>query len=332
MFFFLPLGHDRTVHGYPWATLTIMAACCLTFIVTSVMQADVEGKIDQQLAVVHDVTQRYPQARVHWDVDGLPEAYKEAVFDGLTAPERIVAAPGDEELDVEATRLLQLYNELPVLRFGYQPAKPRPITLLTNLFIHAGWLHLLGNMLFLFLAGSVIERFWGWWRFVPFYLLSGVGATLLYQLFNGGSYAPVVGASGAIAACLAAFAVGHPRARVRVLAVVFLVVWFWYDVVPVKAWVCVTAWVATQLVWAIAAPHAGVAYWAHLGGLGIGALGGLLAARFGWRTGDSDNALDEAHLQPALAAPAGRRRAAGARSAVGMLRRAREIAARQPQG
>jgi membrane associated rhomboid family serine protease len=154
------------------------------------------------------------------------------------------------------------------------------VGVLASLFLHGGWLHLLGNMLFLWIFGNNIEDRLGRLRFLAFYLLGGVAAALTQVWIDPSSEVPLVGASGAIAATLGAYIVLYPRARITTLVVLV----FFYQLVDVPAIIVLGAWFLLQLVDGFASLGAataqgGVAFFAHIGGFVVGALvGGLVRA------------------------------------------------------
>jgi len=142
-------------------------------------------------------------------------------------------------------------------------------TFLTSMFLHGGWLHLLGNMLFLWVFGDNLEEVFGHLRFLGFYLLAGIGAAALQVLSNPDSGLPMVGASGAIAGVLGGYLLLFPRARVDVLIIIVIIV----RVMPLPAWAMLGYWFALQLVsgWMTLGSEAGgVAYLAHAGGFVAG--------------------------------------------------------------
>jgi len=149
------------------------------------------------------------------------------------------------------------------------------LTLLTTMFLHAGWLHLGGNMLYLWIFGNNIEDAMGHGKYTLFYFASGIAAGLTMILADPNSHTPVVGASGAISGVLAAYMLLYPRARVRV----WVFVWpLWIRAV----WV-VGVWFVLQLLNAAATPASepGTAWWAHVGGFAAGlVLTPLLKSRF----------------------------------------------------
>lgn len=146
-----------------------------------------------------------------------------------------------------------------------------PITFLGSLFIHSGWLHLAGNMLYLWVFGNNIEDRLGHFKYIGFYATAGVVAMGMHVLSAPGSVNPAIGASGAIAGVLGAYLVMFPRARVFIVIPLFL----FFPVVGIRAVYVLSFWFLQQLIsgaGAIIDPGsaAGVAWWAHIGGFGVG--------------------------------------------------------------
>jgi membrane associated rhomboid family serine protease len=150
-------------------------------------------------------------------------------------------------------------------------------TLITSQFLHGGWLHLLGNMLYLWIFGNNVEDRFGRLGFLLFYLAGGAVAGLAQVAVDPGSGAPTIGASGAIAATLGAYIVLFPRARVTSL--IFL--GFFYQLLNIPAVVVLGFWFLLQLVDGFAslgvAQSGGVAFFAHIGGFVLGAMVGFAA-------------------------------------------------------
>ncbi|CAN5340285.1 rhomboid family intramembrane serine protease [soil metagenome] len=157
----------------------------------------------------------------------------------------------------------------PAAGCGLGPSLDKDVyaTLATSLFLHGGWLHLLGNMLYLWVFGDNVEDRYGHLAFLVFYLLSGVVATLAFALPNAASTSTLVGASGAIAAVLGAYMVLFPRAWVRV-AIPFL----FFLVVSLPAVLVLGVWFLLQLqaLRPSIVSGGGVAYLAHVGGFVAG--------------------------------------------------------------
>ena len=147
------------------------------------------------------------------------------------------------------------------------------LTLLTSMFLHGSILHLLGNMIFLWIFGTTVEDSMARWRFALFYLLGGLAAIGLQVAFGPSSTAPTIGASGAIAAVLGGYILLYPRARV--VTVVFIVLLF--TLIELPAWLMLGIWFLEQAAFAASAlgtPNGGggVAYAAHVGGFLFGVL------------------------------------------------------------
>ncbi|HEB53343.1 MAG TPA: rhomboid family intramembrane serine protease [bacterium] len=146
---------------------------------------------------------------------------------------------------------------------------PEWLTLLTCTFLHGGWLHFLGNMLFLWIFGDNVEDRFGRLPFLLFYLGSGVAASAAHLLSAPDSPVPTIGASGAIAGVMGAYMLLYPRSRVEML----ILFGFFIDVVVLPAPFFLGYWFLLQLVEGSlgSAQGAGVAWWAHIGGFVLGA-------------------------------------------------------------
>jgi membrane associated rhomboid family serine protease len=148
------------------------------------------------------------------------------------------------------------------------PASPAVwLTILTSMFLHAGWVHLGGNMLYLGIFGNNVEDRIGPWRFLAFYVVCGAVASLVEAFGTGFPHTEVLGASGAIAGVLGAYLLLFPRARV--VTAVFVV--FILELALIPAWIVIGVWFLLQLGAGVAtlgpsAPTTGVAYLAHVGG------------------------------------------------------------------
>jgi membrane associated rhomboid family serine protease len=146
--------------------------------------------------------------------------------------------------------------------------------LLTSMFLHGGWLHIGGNMLFLWVFGDNIEDTMGHAKYLLFYLLSGLAAGYTQVIFDSNSGVPLVGASGAIAGVLGAYIMLYPRGNIRTL----VILGFFVTVVLVPAWIMIGIWALLQFFNGFAAvgvateESGGVAYWAHVGGFVAGVL------------------------------------------------------------
>jgi membrane associated rhomboid family serine protease len=139
-----------------------------------------------------------------------------------------------------------------------------PLTLVTSMFLHGGFLHLLFNMLYLWIFGTNVEDFLGSFRFVLFYLISGLGASLTHIIFNPNSQVPMIGASGAIAGVLGAYLILYPNARVMTLVFLFVII----RIIPIPASFVLIIWFLIQIL--NVGVGGGVAWFAHIGGFLVG--------------------------------------------------------------
>src|SRR5260370_30396975 len=155
-------------------------------------------------------------------------------------------------------------------QFNHDPIAAAP-TILTSMFLHGGWGHLLSNMLFLWIFGDNVEDAIGHFRYVAFYLVGGVAAALTQMAADPGSDVPMVGASGAISAVMAGYLRLYPTAPITVLNPIFLL-WFFFGIfLELPAWVVTLEFFAVNLLAAETSRtgHAmgGVAFFAHIGGV-----------------------------------------------------------------
>jgi membrane associated rhomboid family serine protease len=141
----------------------------------------------------------------------------------------------------------------------------------TSMFMHGGWLHIIFNMLYLWIFGDNVEHLLGRARFVAFYLVCGLAAAFTQVVVDVGSTTPVIGASGAVAGVLGAYIVRWPRARVTTLVILGI----FFPLVELPAWILLGIWFVLQAAEGLLSlgAAAGVAYFAHIGGFVAGMLG-----------------------------------------------------------
>ena len=175
------------------------------------------------------------------------------------------------QLPEHAAKAFLLHNatipmRIPAFVSGYLGFKMAFYPLFTSMFLHGGLMHLLGNMLFLYVFGDNVEDYFGHLGYLLFYLFCGIGSGFIHVLFNLHSSLPAIGASGAISGVMGAYAVLYPRARVLMLFFIFLI--------PIPALVVLGYWFVLQFLAAVgefgAANSGGVAWWAHIGGFLFG--------------------------------------------------------------
>ena len=173
--------------------------------------------------------------------------------------------------DISFNQLLRFTNAYDVFIFhwGYKPALPSMTTLFASMFLHGGWMHLIGNMLFLWIFGDNVENHLGRVKYFFSYIATGIFATLFYSLFQTNSEVPLIGASGAISGILAFYYMWFPRNRVKVIMVLFVFIQIIY--LPAR-WVLGFYLIADNLLPFLlnANSSGGVAHGAHIGGFVAG--------------------------------------------------------------
>jgi membrane associated rhomboid family serine protease len=157
-------------------------------------------------------------------------------------------------------------SRIPAFLAGHAPASMALFPLFSSMFLHGGLMHLLGNMLFLYIFGDNVEDAFGHIGYLFFYLLCGIGSGLIHVMFNWDSAIPALGASGAISGVMGAYAVLFPNHRILTFFFIFLI--------PVPAILILGYWFVLQFVAGInglgMATAGGVAWWAHIGGFLMG--------------------------------------------------------------
>lgn len=229
---------------------------------------------DDARKFVEPLAAEYPD---DWKKLGAPDRQLEDAWDAHIRQQDDPAA-----LQAEMDNLSQQFEDFErnsfLARYAFVPSHPTAISYLTSMFLHVGWLHLIGNMWFLWLAGFILEDNWGRPIYAVFYLVAGLVATQIHAWFNAGSIVPTLGASGAVAALMGAFLVRFPKLKIEMFY------WIFYIRGRFKApaiWL-LPLWGAMELFYGtISRSSSGVAHWAHVGGFAFGMLGAFVLSRTG---------------------------------------------------
>jgi membrane associated rhomboid family serine protease len=290
--FLVPIGHERGfVSRVPWATIAIAGLCLVLQVRASVLEPPIEAKAEKltlemmqterELKMLSSGQPSGPKLP-GFDMPGLPEAFGEVtgVQAGPTHPETDEEKAAREAKIATLTEKLSELSEardavieqMPSSQLGYRPSRGGFWRMITSAFAHGGWMHLFGNLLFLYLVGCNIEDRWGRSRYAVFYLCAAVCSALAFRLWHPGSQQVLVGASGAIAAVMGAFTVCFSATRIRFFYA------YWITFKPrvgtffAPAWVALLLWFLEQSVMSIieASANMGVAYSAHVGGFLFG--------------------------------------------------------------
>jgi membrane associated rhomboid family serine protease len=159
-------------------------------------------------------------------------------------------------------------------RYALIPDHFRFSNVITSMFLHGGWMHVLGNMWFLWIFGDNIEDILGHVKYLVFYLMCGIAAALTQVFFNSFSRVPMVGASGAIAGVMGAYMIKFPHSRIRTLIFLFI----FFTMIDVPAWIMLIYWFGLQFVGGFESlasaqvAQGGTAFFAHVGGFVAGIL------------------------------------------------------------
>ncbi len=225
--------------------------------------------------LVNQVRQAHPDA---WKMAQNPD--RQTVEDGWDAKMRIIDDP--RLMQAEMDNLGEQYAQLHVVslteEYGFVPAHRSALSYVTANFLHGGWLHLIGNMWFLWLAGFVLEDNWGRVLYAVVYFVAGAAALQIQAVANPGSLVPTIGASGAVAALMGAFLVRFPKMKIEmrwILGIRSLLRGGYQFSAP--AYWLLPLWLLMEVFYgSLFGQATGVAHWAHVGGFAFGAIAALL--------------------------------------------------------
>ena len=283
----IPLRHEN-MQGRRWPVITIgiIALNVIAFLGTHWTidkQAPELGEVKIHLILLAAM---HPEAKISGKAQDFvttiqtknPSLWKEArnqnrdIHDAWDAEMRLKADEHPEAIQDEMDSLSSRYEELEstslVSKYAFTPAHETGLSLITANFLHGGWLHLIGNMWFLWLAGAILEDTWGRLIYPAFYMLAGVLALQVHAMVNVGSMTPTIGASGAIAGLMGAFLVRFPTTKIEMGYLLF----FRFYRFKMAAYWLLPVWLLMEILYGTSGTSSGVAHWAHIGGFVFGAL------------------------------------------------------------
>jgi membrane associated rhomboid family serine protease len=297
--FLIPIGHDRQVtKRLPVITLLLISLNIVVFIYTETVGLQQNARKSLALKALLEFTQTHPEIKLSEPAEErvarLSELERAEIETYIQHEKRMKTLMGETGeanssftlndramLAQESARLsdafVTAYEEFYGYQYGFIPAyhKNSLLNYFSCLFLHGGFLHLLGNMLFLFLAGIAMEDAWGRGFYTGFYLAAGVVATATHAFTAPESRIFLIGASGAIAGLMGAFLVRYFKARIKF----FYFIIFKAGTFRAPAYVMLPLWIALELKDTFifsASDEGGVAFWAHIGGFFFGAVVGAL--------------------------------------------------------
>ncbi len=273
----LPIGRDDAViRRHAWVSYAIIALNIVVWLAMSVFDSTGgNAAVEAQWVRTMRFYIAHPYLHLPPSIESLvPAPLQARIAASATPPAASVDVPGEQStFDGMAGELLRAYRALPRIRFGYIPAKGGAVHIFTSMFIHLGFLHLFGNLLFFFISGPFVEDVFGRPLFTFLYFSGGVAATLFFAANHPASTVPLVGASGAIAAVMGAYLVRFFTSKVEFIFIPFLLRWRWNFRFHVPAFVVLPLWFAQQFFQtATETSGGGTAFSAHVGGFlyGVG--------------------------------------------------------------
>jgi membrane associated rhomboid family serine protease len=284
----IPLRHEN-MSGRRWPVISIalIAMNIVVFLGTHWQIEAQNPKRGEVRAHILLLAAAHPELTMNSDVHEFVTTFREKnpsvwsriaaqnreVADAWDAKIRMVEDPGtlQQEMDSLAQQYADLEHDSILSRYAFVPAHPQPIAYVTANFLHGGWMHIIGNMWFLWLAGAVLEDSWGRIIYPIFYFLAGAMALQFYGWANPGSIVPTLGASGAVAALMGAFLVRYPKTKIEMI-------WlfgfgFRSYKFHARAYWLLPVWLGMEIFSGmIFGSSSGVAHWAHVGGFVFGAV------------------------------------------------------------
>jgi len=282
MFFLIPVGSEEGVRRLPYLTIGLIAFNTLIYFITSMVLNNQVHRLNQINQQLFDIESKYmyriieedPGILQHGTIDQLREKFAD---DGII--------PLESE---DYTRWHLLYKdykrqraELVFERWGFVPKRFDVLKILSSMFIHANFFHLLFNMLFLWLVGCNIEDDWSWKLFLGLYISAGIVASLIHTAAFPHSEVPLIGASGAIAGVMGAFMIRHYKTKIRFAYFLWFFLKPYYGTFSIYAGIALPFWFLQQIIGASWSVESGTAYWAHIGGFVFGTGVGAAMKFFG---------------------------------------------------
>jgi membrane associated rhomboid family serine protease len=282
----IPIGHEQmSSRRWPVITFFLIAVNVCAFLGTFEAIEKQGAQLGKTKAHILLLAAMHPDLRVPAPAQSMVTKFRDVnpslwnkiqqpnreVVDEWDAKERLVDDADTLQADMDSLGrdYVQQSAESVTEQYAFVPASPKPIAYLTANFLHGGWLHLIGNMWFLWLAGFVLEDVWGRVTYTLVYLLAGAAALQFHAWMYPGSIVPTLGASGAVAALMGAFLVRFPRMKIHMA---WLFRFRLYKFKMAAYWL-LPLWLLMEIFYgSVLGSSSGVAHWAHVGGFGFGAL------------------------------------------------------------
>lgn len=277
----IPIGHESDkVRRLPWVSFFIMACCLVIHILISVEIGKTGEELDSTAKELLNYYIQHPYLNLDQETKKLlfGEKENEDVEEMLATYRRrasrkihLFQDEEQEKLNQLSQKLKNTIGDVPYRKYGFIPAQKSFISLVTYMFIHGGWLHLIGNLLLLYLTGPFIEDVWGRPIFTAFYIIAGLFSGFMFSLYYPNSMGPLIGASGAIAGLMGAFLIRYWRTKIKFFFFFFV----FHGTFKAPAWMMLPIWLALEIfsvnaIDSVNAEGGGVAHWAHIWGFIFG--------------------------------------------------------------
>lgn len=295
----LPIGHEETtVRRMPWVTLTIIGLCLVAFVLTVIAPSGEERIANRERQAI-EFSLDHPYLELDPRLKGYTY-YSLRQLEGRgprTPPDDFEQLQREQrELDALVAAYFSARDSTPYFRWGLVPTTQRPVAWLTHMLMHVGLLHLFGNLFILYLAGPPLEDAWGHLPFAVFYVVAGLVASFFFIAGHPEVDEPLIGASGAIAGVMGAFAVRYWNTRITFFYWIFFLK-IYTGTFAAPAWLMLGLWILAQLAfasgwWAFLsiADVGNVAFEAHIAGFLFGVAVAFLVKKL---------AIEERFLEPA---------------------------------
>jgi membrane associated rhomboid family serine protease len=293
----IPIRHENMeARRWPVITIGLIVLNTVIFLITNSAMESQSPELGTTKAHIILLAAAHPELNMSDEERQMVEAFKKTnptEWEHLSSPMHEVIDAWDArmrmkedqpELQTDMDALAKRYSELASTsvaeKYAFIPAHAKAITYLTANFLHGGWLHLIGNMWFLWLAGFVLEDVWGRPLYLTFYLIGGAAALQFHAWTNPDSIIPCVGASGAVAALMGAFLTRFPKMKIEMMWIVGFFRTYRFEA---PAYWLLPLWVLMEVFYGtLMGKSGGVAHWAHVGGFIFGAVGAFVLRRTGF--------------------------------------------------
>jgi membrane associated rhomboid family serine protease len=296
----IPIGHEETsVRRLPWVSFAIMGLCVLAWLLSMTVTSN-EAVIEEREKTALRYYFEHPYLDLAEELEGFQYFQMRQLYDEdqeITPPGEDIVSEEQAELDRLTALVSSARDQQPELRWGLIPARFKAHAVITHMFMHAGFWHLFGNMLFFYLAGPYIEDVWGRPLFAVFYLSAGAAAVLGFAWKYPNIEEPLIGASGAVSGAMGAFLVRYWSTKITFFYTLLLKRWTGTFAAP--AWIMLSLWFLRELLmaqglWAFMPGAAGnVAYWAHVFGFAFGVAFALAVKGLRFEERFVDRAIEE---------------------------------------